>query len=242
LDGTHTIEITVEDDVGNLATVTRSFVLDRAGPRLDVSWPREGLTYTAPFTPEYTVTDGFTPSDQIAVTCALDGGPYGPCGQMAPADGAHTLSVRAVDLANNQTVEETSFTYDAPNGGGQGGTGGEGQSAPPPTADATAPRWTFRASRQRSAKTRRISFILTTNESCLLSVTAKLGRKRLGALTQPLAAGAPGAQRLTLSKKSLVALRKALRRKKTVTVTLAIACVDGAGNTSKANRRITVRR
>jgi hypothetical protein len=130
-DGEYTIELVVGDDVGNTATITRTFTKDTGAPDLAVSSPASGSTLTSPFTPSVTASDGFTPADQIVVQCQIDSGPFGNCASLAPSDGSHTLTVRATDLAGNAAQQAVPFTYgttgtaptagDAPAGGGGGG-------------------------------------------------------------------------------------------------------------------------
>jgi hypothetical protein len=83
---------------------------------------------------------------------------------------------------------------------------------------------------------------LVTSESCVLRVTAKLGRKPLGKLVKSVAAGGASTQKLKLTKKGLKALKRALGGKKVVRVTFVMICVDAAGNASKANKKVKVRR
>lgn len=112
-DGHYTVELVATDDVGNTATVTRSFTLDRGAPNLAVGAPAAGAFLGAPFTPAVTVSDGFTPDGENAVDCKIDAGEYGSCAQLAPPDGHHTLTVRAVDRAGNATSKAVALTYDA---------------------------------------------------------------------------------------------------------------------------------
>ena len=92
--------------------MTRTFTLDRGAPALTVSSPPDGAVLGAPFTPSATVSDAFTPTGQIVVQCRIDTGAFGSCASLAPADGSHTLTVRATDLAGNQATDSSPFTYD----------------------------------------------------------------------------------------------------------------------------------
>ena len=112
-DGLYTVTFRVQDDVGNVSTVTRTFTLDRGDPSLAVGSPADGAVLGAPFTPSVTVSDAFTPTDQIVVQCRIDTGAFGSCASLAPADGSHTLTVRATDLAGNTSEDALTFTYDA---------------------------------------------------------------------------------------------------------------------------------
>ena len=84
-DGQYTITITVTDDVGNSAPVTRSFTLDRGAPNLTVTKPANGDVIGGPFTPTVSADDGFS---SVTFSCKLDSGAFGSCASLAPADGA----------------------------------------------------------------------------------------------------------------------------------------------------------
>lgn len=109
-DGQYTVTITVTDDVGNSAPVTRSFTLDRGAPNLTVTKPANGDVIGGPFTPTVSADDGFS---SVTFSCKLDSGAFGSCASLAPADGAHTVTVRASDAAGNTSEEQRSFTYDS---------------------------------------------------------------------------------------------------------------------------------
>ena len=132
-DGAYTVELLVSDDVGNTATITRSFTKDTGAPNLTVGSPASGGILTSPFTPSVTVADGFTPTDQITLQCQIDAGPFGGCDSLAPAAGTHALTVRATDLAGNVTQQAVAFTYGTPASAGSpgDGSGGDPGSATP---------------------------------------------------------------------------------------------------------------
>jgi hypothetical protein len=109
-DGQYTIELAVTDDVGNAATVTKTFTLDRGAPNLTVTAPANGAVIGGPFTPSASGSDGFS---AVTFSCKLDSGAFGSCTSLAPSDGAHTVTVRASDAAGNTTDEQRSFTYDS---------------------------------------------------------------------------------------------------------------------------------
>jgi hypothetical protein len=108
-DGLYSVEITVTDDVGNTATVTRTFTLDRGAPNLTVTSPANGDVVGGPFTPAVSGTDGFS---SVTFDCKIDSGAFGSCASLAPSDGAHSVTVRASDQAGNTSEQQRSFTYD----------------------------------------------------------------------------------------------------------------------------------
>jgi Big-like domain-containing protein len=109
-DGQYTIELAVSDDVGNAATVTKTFTLDRGAPNLTVTAPANGAVIGGPFTPSTSGSDGFS---DVTFSCRIDSGAFGSCTSLAPSDGAHTVTVRASDAAGNTTDQQRSFTYDS---------------------------------------------------------------------------------------------------------------------------------
>jgi Thrombospondin type 3 repeat len=128
-------------------------------------------------------------------------------------------------------------------GGGGTGSGGGNPSGGGPILDLTAPRLTFfRAPGQRPVRAKALRFTASCSEACRLTAVARLGRTTLGRGSRNLATGTPTGLRVRLSKKGLSALRKALRRRRTARVSLALTLRDAAGNAASASRRITVRR
>jgi hypothetical protein len=109
-DGQYTIELAVSDDVGNAATVTKTFTLDRGAPNLIVTAPANGAVIGGPFTPSASGSDGFS---GVTFSCRIDSGAFGSCASLTPSDGVHTVTVRASDAAGNTADEQRSFTYDS---------------------------------------------------------------------------------------------------------------------------------
>ena len=183
--------------------------------------------------------------------------------------GTHTLRVKAQDAGGNvdATPAERTWTVTAPptgDGGSDSGGGGttttttttsttSGDGSPasftatpapvvePSVLDVTTPLVTFfRANRHRVKRTKALAFTVAGSELSTLVATAKLGRASLGKATKALAAGTPTAVRIKLSRKAQAALRKALTRKRKVSVVVTLALKDAAGNPSTATRKITV--
>jgi len=111
-DGVYRMSVEVTDDVGNKASDERSFQIDTVAPSLQVTSPTNGSTVTSPFTATYTVSDSCS---QVAVTCKLEtDSTFGSCGPINAGPGPHALSVRANDLAGNETVQTVAFNVQAP--------------------------------------------------------------------------------------------------------------------------------
>jgi hypothetical protein len=114
-DGTYKVDVKATDDAfptPNVATVQRTFRVDRTAPVVSMSQPAEGSVQFPAFTPAYSVTEA-NPADAAPVTCSLDGGAFGTCGALSGlAGGAHTYSVKAVDKAGHETVVTHAFNVD----------------------------------------------------------------------------------------------------------------------------------
>jgi hypothetical protein len=107
-DGSHTFSVAARDAAGNVSAATsRSWTVDRTPPPAPfvVTGP---ATLTNATHAAFEVYD----ADPTAVlTCARDGGSYGPCGPTATfsglAEGAHTFDVRAADALGNAAQADT---------------------------------------------------------------------------------------------------------------------------------------
>lgn len=109
--------------------------------------------------------------------------------------------------------------------------------------DTQAPALSFRGSaRQRVLRARALAFSVAPSEACTLTAVARLRRTTLGSLTIGVPAGSKAPVRLRLSAKGLAAMRRALRRRSSATVTLTLGCADAAGNSQAASRTLRVRR
>ncbi|HEX5147141.1 MAG TPA: Ig-like domain-containing protein, partial [Conexibacter sp.] len=127
-DGTYTFHVkATKDDVGNTASVSRTFTVDTTPPSLSIDFGPSGTTSDS--TPLF----GFTAERDATVACSIDHGTpaYGPCASAtthaadAPlADGAYVFHARATDAAGNQTTVTRAFTV---------ATGAQTNPAPPPT-------------------------------------------------------------------------------------------------------------
>ena len=176
VDGDYTVEFTVTDNVGNVATHTRSFELDRTGPALAITGgPADGATVQGS-----SASFNFSSSDANGVTlsCGIDGATPGPCGGSdnhavnGLSAGTHTFVVQAVDGAGNSVSAQRTFTTEAPpttassdapatntpspgaGGSGDSGTpGGQGEAAQPvAAAGRAASRFSVRGGKTRITK------------------------------------------------------------------------------------------
>jgi hypothetical protein len=139
-DGSYTYGVTATDDVGNVASATRTFVLDRTAPTItSFDGPSEGGLVT---TDAVTITYQAVDANLDAVTCTLDGAAL-PCGAGSAsltglADGSHAFAVTATDKAGNTGTKVRTFSVRKPAAGGAGtpvpGGGGPAVSATPPLA------------------------------------------------------------------------------------------------------------
>jgi hypothetical protein len=142
-----------------------------------------------------------------------------------------------------------------PAGGGGGGTGtatgtGGGDAtatggSPGDTMivpDTLAPTARVVARPQRALRRKAIVFTASCSEACKVTVTAHLGKSRLGRVTKRLSGGANTQLKIKLSEKSQAGLRKALKRRKTIKATLNAVAVDGAGNKRTASKKVAIKR
>jgi hypothetical protein len=105
-DASYAVDVEATDDVGNVATITRTFKVDRTAPEVAIATPANGSWRNSGFTPSFTAPGA-------TATCAVDAGGYGACTAVALLDdGGHTLHVKAVDAAGNTTVEDSDFIVD----------------------------------------------------------------------------------------------------------------------------------
>ena len=117
-DGSYTYTVAVTDDVGNSATSTRSFVLDRTAPSLSFTdGPSDGqVVGTRSVTYTWTASD----ANPDAIECAVDGAAFGACANPTSqtladlTDGSHSFAIRATDKAGNQTTRSRSVVVSVP--------------------------------------------------------------------------------------------------------------------------------
>jgi hypothetical protein len=115
-DGSYTVTIVATDDVGNTASVTRSFIVDRTAPVFAAtSGPSAGQTISAT---DAVLGFAVTDANPGTTSCAVDSGAFGACTSGTAfavsglAQGAHTLHVRSTDAAGNSATLDRAFSVD----------------------------------------------------------------------------------------------------------------------------------
>ncbi len=115
--GTHTVQVEVEDEMGNTVTEAFDFTLDTQGPDLVIQSPQEGAYLNrSEVQVSWSAVDNDSSIDHYEVR--LNNGTWEGVGKatnhtfMGLSRGNHTVSVKAVDDANNTGVKEVEFMVD----------------------------------------------------------------------------------------------------------------------------------
>jgi hypothetical protein len=157
------------------------------------------------------------------------------------------FNVPIVDDNVDEPAESFTVSLSAPTGGAQLGTTPSTEvtiidNDPPP--DTTKPRLLL--SVPPSLKSRQIAGGLagsfSCSERCTTSFTLKLGRATLGSAKATIAAAGVKRFKVKLSSKGKKALRTALVRRPSATLSLSARGKDPAGNVGTAKARVTVTR
>lgn len=114
-EGTHSFSVEATDEAGNASTAVVTFTIDLTAPTASIAGgPAEGAQ-SNDSTPTFTLTS----SEPGTFECSVDDGAYAPCSSPfsptlgSPLEGAHTISVRAIDAAGNPSAAATrSWTVD----------------------------------------------------------------------------------------------------------------------------------
>lgn len=128
-----------------------------------------------------------------------------------------------------------------PGTGGTGGDAGDGGQEAIPPKDLTPPRVIVQARpRQRLVRQRGVRFTVQCDEPCRFSAT---GRVRIGKtvirLTRTVIDASPNrpfSVRLTVNRRALPTIRRALNRRKRVIATIEVRGKDASGNAAPLNR------
>ena len=247
--GSHSFDVTASGPAGNAdpTPATRSWTVDLSAP--DVTPPETTITYGPVSTTATTAMFEFTSNEPgSSFTCRLDGAAWQGC--TSPASygglsvGAHTLYVRATDQAGNTDPSPATWAWSVLSAASFGPQG----PAPGATAlaDSTAPVLRVR-SRRRQGPGRIVVEASCTNESCAATASGRgqvSGAARAFKL-RPASARIPKGSRarlvLRFSKSAARRVRRALRRRQRVRVTVVLTATDAAGNTATSRRRITLK-
>lgn len=160
-----------------------------------------------------------------------------------------SLSVQYDWYASEQSSPEP---VPAPPTGTQEPPAGEEPPTTDPEPDTTAPALRLSGPKTQRARRRpRVVLFAVCDEPCTLTTSATLrirvARKsrslRLKGQRRTVAAGVRHRLTIKLSRKSIAALKRALKpRGREVPVTVVVTAVDGSGNKTSAKRRIRLRR
>ena len=120
-DGAQTLTATASDQAGNTAAATRAVIVDNTPPDTQITAGPSGPITDTSATFTVTGTDNLAPVARLQYAWRLDGGPYSvfdPSTQIALSGltpGAHTVEVKARDLAGNEdpTPAQQSFAVSA---------------------------------------------------------------------------------------------------------------------------------
>jgi hypothetical protein len=111
-DGSHALSVRAKDAAGNVdaSPAEFSWTVDTAAPDTEIQ--TAPATLTADATGDFVFT---SPDNNVTFECSLDGGSFAACAASyttpALSDGAHTLSVRAVDAAGNVDATPATHTW-----------------------------------------------------------------------------------------------------------------------------------
>jgi hypothetical protein len=241
-DGSYTYSIRATDAVGNVASTTRSFVLDRTLPALAFTeGPTEGqMVGTSAIGLSFSEVE----TNPDALSCSLDGSPV-PCAAGSPVtiagltNGSHVFTVHSADKAGNERTITRNFAVSLPNSGAGSGTTGTSGSTGNAQADPLVV--SLRALKQRALKKKKLVLSFTANHDFKVSGSVRLGHKMLGRFSRSVRSGKHTVS-VKLSKKALAALRKALRHKKTTKLALKLTYTDANGYTTTRARSVSIRR
>jgi len=108
-EGSHVLSVRATDDVGNVATIARTVVVDRTAPVVQItSGPAEGASVT---TSAIALTFSVSDANPGSITCRFDA-VSAPCGT-SPNNltvGQHAFAVTATDKAGNATTVTRHFS------------------------------------------------------------------------------------------------------------------------------------
>lgn len=122
-DGPYTVDVQVTDDVGNTATISRHFTVDRTGPNVVINSGPDGQAFGPGQTQTWTFSADDVTSGLASVQCSVvttgspasfeacsGGGSHAVTGK---PEGNYTFTVRARDNGGLETTASRTFSIDA---------------------------------------------------------------------------------------------------------------------------------
>jgi hypothetical protein len=115
---------------------------------------------------------------------------------------------------------------------------------PPPPADASAPRVLLSAPSSLPVKklARGLSGSFSCSEACSANFTLALGKTSLGSAGAALTSGDVGSFKIAIARTKLKAVRKKLKKRRSVKLKLSATATDSAANAGGATATVTVSR
>ena len=247
-DGTYAYTVTATDGVGNTASATRSFVLDRTLPALAFTeGPSEGQLVGTP-------TLGFAFSEAEAnpqaLVCRLDGSviacsPGAAVTLVGLTNGSHAFSVHATDKAGNERTITRHFAVSLPGPGGGGGGGGGSATVQPTVATGSTPTAqlvvSLKAPPQRALRKKKLVLRFTSNQRFKVAATVRLHGKVIAKFSKRVRSG-KSTVKVELGRKALARLRKALRKRRTTKLVLKLTYTGTTAAKAHGSKRVTIRR
>jgi glucose/arabinose dehydrogenase len=113
----------------------------------------------------------------------------------------------------------------------------------PGPPDRSSPRVSIRVARKgRVGRRAQPRIVVVANEACRVTIGARLAGTRLKSVRTSLRAGRRTVVRLRPRAGAVKRIRRAVRRKRRVTMVVSVTAVDAAGNRGRVQRRLKVRR
>ena len=113
-EGTNTITVTAEDEAGNIGSIIISITLDATPPVISVTSHQSGGTVDTDTIDIIGTTDDNSATVTVnGITASISNGTFSVSG-ITLNEGENSITVTAVDVAGNTTVQNLTVTYSAP--------------------------------------------------------------------------------------------------------------------------------